>query len=166
MVLQGIKKASSISAGQLFAKKLIPVRSSPPLIKKSTLTQSSLLQALPSCRRDALVRDLLEEKMDGGQDNNNNENKATNDNSLLEKFNKDDDVQFTLFGLQVVLANSWFLGGFLYAHKTKVLNAHIIPSPHNHVQSGSHLCNYHTNKREEKLKTKNFRYTRHKKGSY
>ena len=62
--------------------------------------------------------------MDSGQDNNYNENKAINNNFLLKKFSKDDNIQFILFELQVVLANSWFLGSSLYVHKIKVLDAY------------------------------------------
>ena len=66
--------------------------------------------------------------MDGKRDNNNNDNKAANNDSSLEEFSKDNDnVQFILFKLQVVLANSWFLGGSLYVHKTKVSDTHTTP---------------------------------------
>ncbi len=81
-----MKRASSMSTGQTPAKKPTPVWSSP-------------LQALLTCWHGASVRDSFEDEIDSGQDNNNNGNKAANDNSLLEEFSEDDDVQFTLFRL-------------------------------------------------------------------
>lgn len=134
MALQGTKKASSTLAGQPPAKKPTPVRSSPSLAKKSTPAQSSLLQVVPSYWHGASIRDLFEGGIDSGRDNNNNDDKAANNNFSLEKFSEDNDnIQFTLFGLQVILANIWFLGGSLYAHKTKALDARAIFSPHNYV---------------------------------
>lgn len=44
--------------------------------------------------------------MDDGQNNNNHNNKAANGRFLLKEFSEDDNVQFTLFGLQVIQANS------------------------------------------------------------
>lgn len=103
--------------------------------------------------------------MDSGQDNNNNGNKVANDDFLLEEFNKDDNVQFTLFKLQVVLANSWFLGNSLYAYKTKVSDVRTTLSSHNHIESGSYLYKYHANKREKEWKTKNSWYILYKKSN-
>lgn len=42
---------------------------------------------------------MFEKEIDGGHDNNNNDDKDIDDNSLLEEFNKNDDVQFILFEL-------------------------------------------------------------------
>ena len=46
---------------------------------------------------------MFEEEIDSGQDN---DDEAANDDSLVQELSKDDDVQFILFGLQVVLANN------------------------------------------------------------
>lgn len=73
--------------------------------------------------------------MDGGYDKY---NKAVNNNfSLLEELIKDDDdIQFILFRLQVILINNWFLDYYLYIHKTKMLDSHTTLFYHNHV----HIC--------------------------
>lgn len=42
--------------------------------------------------------DLFKEEIDHTQNNNNNVNKVANDNFLLEKFSKDNDIYITLFG--------------------------------------------------------------------
>lgn len=94
-----MKKASSTLVDQPLAKKPTPIRSSLPLAKKLTPAQSFPLQALPTYWRGASIRDLFEKEMDGGQDNNNKDDKIINDNFLLEEFNKDDNIQFTLFEL-------------------------------------------------------------------
>lgn len=114
-----MKRASSTFTTHFSTKKPTPVQSFSYSAKKSILALSSLIQALLFYWHSILVRDLLKKEMDGGYDRNNNDDKAINDNSLLEESNKDNNVQFTWFGLQIVLANSWFLSNSLYAHKTK-----------------------------------------------
>ena len=103
--------------------------------------------------------------MDVGQDN---DDKAADGDSLIEELSEDDDVQFILFGFQVVLANNWFLGGSLYAYKTKASDARVTPSSHGHVfvrQSDHSSSNHYANKRKEEPKAKNSRYTLQKRSS-
>lgn len=105
---------------------------------------------------------MFEKKIDNKKNNNNNNNKVVNNDSSLKKFSKDNDIQFILFRLQIILANNWFLDSFSYIHKTKILDACTTPFFCNHVQSGSH---HHINKKEKELKTKNSRYIIYKKRS-
>ena len=93
MASQEIKKASSMSAGQLLAKKHTLVQFLPLFAKKPTLAQSFLLQVLLFCRHGASVRDLFKEEIDNRRDNNNNDNKTANNNFSLEKFSEyDNDI--------------------------------------------------------------------------
>lgn len=92
MAPQGTKKTSSILAGCFSTKKSIPIQSLLPSTKKPTLARFFPLQAISSYWHIASVRDLFEKKINGRQDNNNNDNKATNNDSLLGEFNKDNDV--------------------------------------------------------------------------
>lgn len=96
MVPQGIKRASSMFASPLPAKKPTLVGSLLTPVKKPITTQSLLPKTLPSCWCCTLIRDLFEAKIDSRYDKNNNDDQANNDNSLLEQLSNDNDILFTL----------------------------------------------------------------------
>lgn len=97
------------------------------LIKKLIPTQFLLLQAWLSYYYHTLIRDLFKKEIDNGSNKNYNNNKVANNNFSLEKLSQDNNIQFILFELLILLTNSWFLDGFLYTIITKATDFYITP---------------------------------------